>query len=77
MTNYNVRTYLYAAIVNILMIYNCKPEDSDDKLKVSSEIEFEEEIILKKLNKSYSHIFKTICSDSCEGSLNLSTVSFS
>lgn len=74
LTSYNVRTFLYATILNFFMIFEINLEDSESKTIASLCNEFEEECIFKKLNKNYVSLFKLICSDSCEGLLNLSTM---
>ena len=74
LTSFNVRTFLYATLLNFFMIFDIKLEDAANKKIASMCNEFEEEYIYKKLNKSYAALFKIICSDSCEGLLNLSTM---
>lgn len=74
LTSFNVRTFLYATILNFFMIFDIKLEDSDSKNIATLCNEFEDECIFKKLNKNYASLFKIICSDSCEGLLNLSTM---
>jgi nuclear pore complex protein Nup205 len=71
LTNYKVRTHLYATVLNYLMIFNKNSSINDEGLININQVEKLEN--LKLISANSNTLIKLICSDSCEG-LNITTM---
>ncbi len=78
LTNYKVRTHLYATILNYLMVFDDDDESSPESVqKTANKFSSSKATLMHEnfrvLSSNMSSLLKQICSDSCEA-LNITTM---